>query len=342
MTKKAIFSVIAAVLFLCGLVLMLFVAPYLSQNEVTPTEPFSMETTTTEPTGLITEPTTEPPTEPTTEAPTYPAAETMAPSLLNLTAQYGFAYDCGTQRFLYIGGDPNAPLAPASLTKLLTAYVVLQHMGEGEVVTVGEEVTWIDPLSSVAFLQPGHKLTVRMLVQGLIMQSGNDAAYTLAVACGRRLAENPKLDSREAWTLFVEEMNAVARLIGMENSQFKNPDGNDEEGHYTTVNDLVTMALVAMQNPTIMEYACMASADVVFASGETCTWFNSNYLLHQDKPYFVAEAIGLKTGSTTNAGKCLISLFLQEDGTYLMVGVLGSETDDTRYEDTLILYNRYR
>lgn len=339
MTKGTIFSVIAAVLFLCGLVLMLFVVPGMLEGSVDLTEPTTTLDTTTEP---VTEAPTDPPTEPPTEAPTYPAAETMAPELLSLTAEYGFAYDCATDRFLYIGGDPDAKLAPASLTKLLTAYVVLQYMDEEEIVTVGSEITWIDPMSSVAFLQQGHKLTVRMLIQGLIMQSGNDAAYTLAVACGRRLAENPSLDRRKACDLFVEEMNAQAQALGMTNTQFKNPDGIDQEGHYTTVHDLVTLSLVVMQNETIMKYAGMAKADVTFASGETCTWQNSNYLLHQDKPCFAPDAIGLKTGSTSGAGKCLISLFLREDGSCLMIGVLGSDTDDIRYTDTLILYNRYR
>lgn len=343
MTKKQMLSVLAAGIFLCGIVLMLLVVPSMNPG-TTPTEPDDVSITTTEDdiSVFVTDPPTDPPTEPPTEPPTYPPAETMPPETLSLTAEYGFAYDCSTQRFLYIGGDPEAQLAPASLTKLLTAYVVLEYMQPDQIVTVGNEVTWIDPMSSIAFLQPGHKLTVEMLIQGLIMQSGNDAAYTLAVACGRQIAEDPQLDRRKACDLFVAEMNAQAKNLGMENTQFKNPDGIDEAGHYTTVYDLVTLSQVVMENQIIMKYAGMATADVRFASGETCTWQNSNYLLHEDKSCFAPDAVGLKTGSTSGAGKCLISLFRREDGSHLMVGVLGSDTDDIRYTDTLILYNRYR
>lgn len=340
MTKNKILPVLAAGLLLVGIVAMLFLLPTLSGREPNPAVPVTHYTDpTTEPT---TEAPTPPPTEPPTEPPTYPPAETMAPSELSLTAKYAFAYDCATERYLYEGGKIQEKLSPASLTKLMTAYVVLQHMDAQQVVTVGEEVTWIDPMSSIAFLQPGHKLTVEMLVQGLIMQSGNDAAYTLAVACGRTIAEDPQLDRKAAYDLFVQEMNAQALLLELENTHYMNPDGIDQEGHYTTVEDLVKLSLAVMDDPIIMKYAGMEKADVTFASGHTCTWTNSNYLLRQDKSFLTNDAIGLKTGSTSGAGKCLLSLFVRSDGTKLLIGVLGSATDDGRYTDTLILYNRYR
>ena len=271
-----------------------------------------------------------------------PKTETVEPSELGLTANKAFVYDLDNNWLLYAGGDPDGKLAPASLTKLLTAYTAEQFMDLEMEVTVGNEILWIDPYSSVARLQVGNRLTVEMLLYGLMLPSGNDAAYALAVAGGRVLAEDPQLDNREALKLFMDEMNEQARLLGMTGSQFKNPDGIDEEGHYTTVKDLIILTKAVMNSSVIMTSACTAEKEVVLLSGETITWKNSNYLLQpEEEEYYTPNAIGLKTGSTQNAGKCLISLFLQEDGSYLAVGVLGSIGDYERYDDTLILYQRY-
>lgn len=347
--KQWILTLVVGLLFCAGLVLMLFLAPSFavrkpveeslpvvteSLAEVTAPE----ESETTPP--VETEP-TQPPTEP-PEPTIPPQTDTMAPAELNLTAAKAFVYDLDNNWLLYAGGDPDGQLAPASLTKLLTAYTAEQFMDLQMEVTVGEEILWIDPYSSVAHLQVGNRLTVEMLLYGLMLPSGNDAAYALAVAGGRVLAEDPELNNREALELFVNEMNEQARRLGMTGSQFQNPDGIDQEGHYTTVKDLIVLTKAVMKSSIIMTTACTAEKEVVFLSGETVTWKNSNYLLQLEKEdYYTPNAIGLKTGSTQNAGKCLISLFLQEDGSYLAIGVLGSIGDNERYDDTLILYQRY-
>lgn len=341
MRKTNLFPVIAAIVLLAGITVMLFLTPGGTQAPVQ-TEPVTTQAPTEPATEPATEAPTDPPTEPPTEPPTFPPAETTPISELGLTCQYAFVYDCKDNRALYLGGDPDARLAPASLTKLVTARTALACLDPEDVVTVGNEVTWIDPMSSVAWLQPGHQLTVKMLVQGLIMQSGNDAAYTLAVAGGRALSGDDALDRRQAYNLFVDEMNRQVRLLGLKNTHFMNPDGIDEEGHYTTANDLIVLAQAYMTDPLLMEYAGLASADVEFVSGETCTWMNSNYLLQESTEFYTPEAVGLKTGSTSNAGKCLISLFCRDDGSYLMIGVLGSPLDTDRYHDTLKLYARYK
>ena len=394
MKKQIALSVIAALLFLCGLMLMLYIAPNLGaesgQNGTTlpdttapsttdkgttvpdttkpdttvpdttvpdttvpdTTVPDTTEPETTEPPTTVppttAPPTTQPPTTqpPTTEPPTTVPPTTSpeyeyAPGTLGLAARYAFAFDCSEGRFVYHGGSRTASVAPASLTKLMTALVVLEHMDPGAVVTVGQEVTWIAANSSVAWLAPGQKLTVKMLIQGLIMQSGNDAAYTLAVACGRVIRGDSNLEARAACQAFVDEMNATARKLGMNGTQYKNPDGIDESGHYTTVNDLVTLSLAAMKNSIIMEFAGMHYSFVTFESGQTAPWTNSNLLLDKNSDYYCEAAIGLKTGSTSGAGKCLIALFKTDDG-YLLTGVLGCPSDKTRYTDTLTLYDKFK
>lgn len=342
--KQWMLTLVVGLLFCAGVVLMLFLAPNLS-IERTPEETLPAQTVS-QPEGTEPEETTEPvETDPPTEPPEPtipPQTDTMIPADLGLTANKAFVYDLDNNWLLYAGGDPDGKLAPASLTKLLTSYTAVQFMDLQMEVTVGEEIRWIDPYSSVAHLQVGNRLTVEMLLYGLMLPSGNDAAYALAVAGGRVLAEDPELNNQEALKLFMNEMNEQARLLGMTGSQFKNPDGIDEEGHYTTIKDLIILTKAVMKIPVIMDSACTAEKEVVFLSGETVTWKNSNYLLQPEKEdYYTPNAIGLKTGSTEKAGKCLISLFRQEDGSYLAVGVMGSIGDNERYDDTLILYKRY-
>ena len=291
----------------------------------------------------LTEPEITDPTEPEPTLPPLPATDTTPPAELGLTAHTAFVYDPQLSCMLYLGGDGDAPLAPASLTKLMTSYTARQIMDADHIITAGNEVDWIDPMSSRAWVGAGHQLTVEMLIQGMMMPSGNDAAYVVAVGGGRVLAEDPQLDSQMALNVFMDEMNAQARALGMVNSHFVNPDGIDAEGHYTTANDLAILATAVLQDELIMTYAGTAAAEVVFASGESITWKNSNCLLHPEmEKYYTPEAVGMKTGSTENAGKCLISAFLREDDTYLIIGVLGSTEDLLRYDDTLILYDMYR
>lgn len=338
--KQKILPFIAAILFLGGLFLMLVVTPNMT---ATPPAPETTQSPVTEPNTAVFATDPPEPTEPPVTRPPLPATETMAPSELGISATKAFVYDTAMEHMLYMGGDGDEALAPASLTKLMTAYTARQIMPDDQVVTVGSEITWIDPDSSRAWIDQGQELTVEMLIQGMLMPSGNDAAYSIAVAGGRVLAEDPELDRRQAFNLFVDEMNGQARQLGMTNSHFANPDGIDAEGHYTTMNDLLILSKAVMEDDLIMKYAGMAQAEVVFTSGETITWRNSNYLLHPEyEAYYTPEAIGLKTGSTDNAGKCLISVFTQPDGSYLIVGVMGCPENEGRFADTLQLYTQYQ
>ena len=327
---KRMIAIFLAVLLLCGCTV--------EPAETKPRYASNVEETAPAAEVIATEPTEPAPTEP-----PLPPTETDPPESIGLSAHTAFVYDTYNSYMMYLGGDGDAPLAPASLTKLMTSYTARQIMDADYVITAGSEVSWIDPQSSRAWVGEGHQLTVEMLIQGMMMPSGNDAAYVIAVGGGRVLAEDPELDNEMALRVFMDEMNAQARELGMKNSHFVNPDGIDADGHYTTANDLVILAQAVMQDDLIMKYAGMAKADVVFASGESITWKNSNYLLHPEMTdYYTPEAIGMKTGSTDDAGRCLISAFTQPDGSYLIIGVLGSNEDPARYDDTLTLYELYR
>lgn len=290
------------------------------------------------PTPTVTE--TQAPTPPPETAPP-PTEPLPTPNQAALESPYVFVYNSGTETMYYTYGGANTRIAPASLTKLLTALVALEVLDADQVVTVGDEVKLIDPYSSVAYISKGQKLRVDMLIEGLLLQSGNDAAYTLAAAAGRELANNPKLSAEGAVRRFVEYMNRRALEMGLVNTHYENPDGIDGEDHYTCIEDLITVSVLAMENPTIRKYVGKDKEFVTYQSGETITWSNTNYLLHKNHKFYCPDAVGLKTGTTTKAGNCLISVF-PKDGGYLVIGVLGSKSGDGRYKDTLALYNLYK
>ena len=216
--------------------------------------------------------------------------------------------------------------------------MALQYLPEDTVLTAGEEVRWIDPGSSRAFISRGHKLTAKMLVQGMIIPSGNDAAYIIAVGAGRAIAGDSNLPARDAFNTFMEEMNRQAQLLGLSGTHFVNPDGMNAQDHYTTLRDLLTIAKLALNTPVILDAAQTQTMRAVFVSGEWVQWTNSNSLLNPNNAEFYCEdAFGLKTGSTSSAGKCLLSAFRREDR-MIIICVMGCSTDADRYRDTLALY----
>ena len=300
------------------------------------------ETVAAEPPTVATEPSTEPSTEPptvATEPPTEPLPE--PPDMSGTTARHIFVYDVEVQRLLYTKGDQQLRIEPASLTKLFTAYVAMQYLDPSDVVTVGEEATWIGKNSSVAAVSQGCRLSAGMIMQGMLMQSGNDAAYALAVAAGRAIAEDPGLGARAACNLFMEEVNRQLEELGIENTHFTTPDGYHERNHYTTAEDLMKIALLVVQDPLIMESCRLVSTLVTYESGQQYKWVNTNKMLHETSQFYCPEATGLKTGATAEAGKCLIASF-STGQTTLVIGVLGCATEDQRFEYALKLFEHYR
>lgn len=231
-------------------------------------------------------------------------------------------------------------VAPASLTKLLTASVALEYMRAGEVFTVGSELQMLPPESSVCLIAPGHQLTLRDLIRGMLMMSGNDAAYTVAVSVARAVNGNGEMPNKDAAEYFCGLMNKSAKQLGMNNSRFTTPDGSDSNGQYSTANDLRILAEHALSVPEIREIVTEHQRYVVFESGENITWTNSNRLLNPDDEFYRKDAIGLKTGTTSKAGCCLIAAFVKDGNTYISV-VMGCDTDEERYSSTLFIVSKY-
>lgn len=270
-----------------------------------------------------------------------PVAEeeiTTLPHTREITAQRYFVYDVRSGQYLQQKGELNEKLYPASITKLLSVYVMLQYLEPEETITVGDALTLVQPDSSVAWLQEGDQLTVSQLVAAMMLPSGNDAAQTAAVATGRAIAENQNLTPTEASQVFVKEMNKYAQLLGMTGTHFANADGFHDPDHYTTMEDLRILAEKILAEPTIVSYTSRTEETVNLLEGER-TWKNTNFLLHPQLETYLPATIGLKTGYTGAAGSCLMSAFFMEDR-LLIIGVFGApaHTDD-RYLDTVELFN---
>lgn len=303
----------------------------------------------TEPTVVETEPEptepepTEPPTEPEPTEPPFviETEESWNQELYGrkVSAREYFVYDLDADKFLTRTGEPEQTLYPASITKLFSAYVALQHMEAKELVTVGSEITLIDVDSSVAELRQEDVLTLEQLIAGMLLPSGNDAAQTVAVAVGRKLAEDPQLNVWAASDRFVKQMNEDAQALGMTGSHFVTVDGIHAYDHYISMQDMVTIGRLALENEVIARCAAAATRTVVLSEERSLTWENTNELMQEDSGYYCLYVTGLKTGFTTPAGYCLLSS-VNVDGRDLLIGVFGCKEPEDRFADTLLLFMR--
>ncbi len=268
------------------------------------------------------------------------ATETEYVDPRGLTARNYFVYDCNTMRFLAINADENARIYPASVTKLFTAFVALQHVQPDTVITAGDELSLIAEDSSIAYIQKNQKLTAAMLVEGMLLPSGNDAAYILAAGTAREASGNPDMSATDAIAYFVRLMNATAKSVGLTASNFCNPDGYHDDNHYTSSHDLTIIARLALGNKTISGFTSLLSANVRYVSGETNSWQNTNALINPGSSFYRKSAIGLKTGFTDEAGNCLLSAF-RDNGRTLVVGVFGCPEKSARFREAVQLYDEF-
>ena len=258
-----------------------------------------------------------------------------------ISARQILVYDATNDQMLYTKSAGNGKLYPASVTKLFTCYVALQIMDPSTVVTAGSELNLVAEDSSKAYIYRNQQVTVKMLVGGMMMPSGNDAAMILAAAAGRKVAGNSHLSAEEAVRAFVAEMNRQAEELGFEKTHFTNPDGYHVGSHYTCINDMVRMAELALSNEIIRKYMGYYGLNLTYVSGQSNTWTNTNQLLNKNSEFYCEEAVGMKTGYTGQAGHCLMSAFEIGDKT-IVIGVFGSNDKNTRFSDSIVLRNVYK
>jgi serine-type D-Ala-D-Ala carboxypeptidase (penicillin-binding protein 5/6) len=204
--------------------------------------------------------------------------------------------------------DRRVPIA--SITKLMTVIVALEHARLDDVVTVTGSAAALG--ESSIFLSPGERLTVRELVQAALIQSANDAAAALADHVGR--------GSRAR---FVAMMNAKARELGLRDTEFANPDGLDAAGAYSSARDVTTLARVAMRNPAIR--SIVRTKETTISGGRRLETWN-------DLLYTFPGLLGVKTGHTSGAGWSQVAA-ARGPGFVVYATLLGEATRERRNED---------
>ena len=246
-------------------------------------------------------------------------AEILTPSPPTIAASSHILQDYNTGKVL-AENNADAKLAPASLTKILTVYVVFKEIKNGHLhlddkVTISQNA-W-KTSGSKMFVQVNDQVKVEDLLKGVIIQSGNDASVALA----EHVAGNE--------ATFAELMNQHAARLGMVNSHFENSDGLPSDGHYTTARDLgvLTSALIK-EFPEF--YPWFSQKEFTY---NKITQQNRNMLLGRDP-----SVDGVKTGHTEEAGYCLVASALR-NGMRLISVVMGTESMNARANENQTLLN---
>jgi D-alanyl-D-alanine carboxypeptidase (penicillin-binding protein 5/6) len=239
---------------------------------------------------------------------------------------------------------------PASTTKIMTALLALEYFTLDERIVAGEEIdqayTAYRVNANKAGLVAGQNISVKDLLYGLLLISGSDAAFVVAVNTARRESGAAFASMDDAVTYFSAMMNERAKEIGALNTHFVNPDGYHDPEHYSTAHDLALIAQAAMQNSAfrdIVQTPLYQTREIVSESGSiTLRWQNTNRLLDWRDGYYYASANGIKTGTTNEAGSCLVSSAALDDRLGIAV-VLGS-TPENVWSDSISLleYARMR
>ncbi len=235
--------------------------------------------------------------------------------------------------------------APASLTKIVTALVVLNECNDlqKKITCSYDAVHSLDGTgSSVAGLLADEKTTLEMLLFCLFLPSANDAAAVLAEEFGEGKPEN-----------FVAKMNALVQELGCKNTHFANAHGLDDESvkgfdsdtqNRTTASDMYLIAKKALENETIVKMSSKYGKTMPKTNKSDIRYlYNTNPLLNSYSEYYYEEAIGLKTGTTDKAGACLISSATKDGYTYISIAMKG-ETEriiDGKPYNTAFLMCRY-
>lgn len=198
----------------------------------------------------------------------------------------------------------------ASLTKLMTALIIAENHTMDDVVQIPQSVTRVQ--GNVAYLPPGKHFTVGDLLSALLINSANDAAMTLA---------QYHSGSTEA---FVDEMNARALKLGMASTSFTNPAGLDNPAHWSTPEDIAWLSMFVVSNPEIDKRLGRAGQRIYSKEGDSIALYHTHQLLHEAGPVMAG-----KTGTTNDAGECLMSVIRNGEHMYVVVLMNSSQ----RYKD---------
>lgn len=244
------------------------------------------------------------------------AVEISSPSAIVICSESG--------RVLY-DKNSNEQRKMASLTKIMTAILLVENCKMDEEITIDKKACYIG--GSEAGIRPNEIMTAENLLYAMLLPSGNDAALAIAYHIGGNI-EN-----------FATMMNRKAQMLGLEDTQFKNPHGLDTDGHYTSAHSLALLTRYALSYDKIKEVVATNEKVVNFGSFNK-TLRNTNSLLRT-----YSKADGVKTGFTNGANRCLVASASQDDLKLIAV-VLGSETSQARFNDAVTIledtFNKYK
>ena len=202
--------------------------------------------------------------------------------------------------------QPGKRLPPASLTKLMTALLVLEQDKLKETVQVSQAASL--ETGSRLGLKAGERLQVEDLLAATMLQSANDACHALADHIGG------------SETAFVQRMNRRAQELGLRDTRFRNACGHDANGHYSTAADLARLARELLKHPQVIPLASRPSSTIATRDGKQYPLRNKNALVGR-----YVGALGLKTGYTAQAGTCLVALARRGDHEVLLVMLHGKD-----------------
>ena len=259
-------------------------------------------------------------------------ARAAAPQAPDVAARAYVLLDVTSGQWL-ASKEPDMPVEPASLTKLMTAYLVFDALKSGKLdlkqTFPVSERAWKMPGSRM-FIDPRMKVAVEDLLKGMIVQSGNDATTALAEGLGGSVEQ------------FVEMMNRQAKALGMASTSFRNPEGLPAPGHMTTARDLAVLATRLMRDfPEYVPFYAIQRYRYPGSPEANAT--NRNLLLFRDP-----SVDGLKTGHTDAAGYCLIATAHRAQASMgegalgdrrLLSVMLGAASDNARAAESQKLLN---
>lgn len=232
-----------------------------------------------------------------------------------INSRYAIVLDRYSKAVLY-GKNEKLKTKMASTTKIMTAIVVLENSNLDSIVEVSSKAAATG--GSRLRLKKGDKISVKDLLYGLMLRSGNDAAVALAEYVGKNLEG------------FAKKMNEKAKEIGLENTNFVTPHGLDSEEHYTTAYELAILTNYALENKIFRDIVNTRSYKIRI-NGISRIISNTNELLG-----YLDGVYGVKTGFTNGAGRCLVTAIEREDLNIICI-VLGADTKKNRTTDSVRL-----
>ncbi len=238
-------------------------------------------------------------------------------NLLNLNAHSCVVLDRTSKKILF-GKNEYNKVKMASTTKIMTATIILENCDLNQTVTISKKAAGTG--GSRLGLKTGDKITIRDLLYGLLLVSGNDAAVALAESCSGSVPD------------FANLMNNKAKELGLNNTHFETPHGLDSDNHYTTAYELALLADYALNNSTFKNIVGTKSYTITI-NGYPKNLTNTNELLGN-----LSGVYGIKTGFTNGANRCLVTACKRGDMDIICV-VLGCDTKNFRSSDSTKLIN---